>query len=116
MRFDLIVVGAGVVGACIARAARGLSVALVAPRRPITHPAAIEGEFDTRVYALSPGSVAFLRSIKVWDAIPPERLSPIQAMRVFGDAPGASIDFDAYRAGVSELAWIVEDRALQAAL
>jgi ubiquinone biosynthesis UbiH/UbiF/VisC/COQ6 family hydroxylase len=37
-------------------------------------------------------------------------------MRVFGDTPGASIEFDAYRAGVPELAWIVEDGALQSAL
>lgn len=104
------------VGASVARAVRGLSVALVAGSRPITVSQAPSAQFDTRVYAISPGNVEFLRSIKVWDAIPPERLSPIRAMRVFGDAPGASIEFDAYRAGVSELAWIVEDRALQSAL
>ena len=40
----------------------------------------------------------------------------MRAMRVFGDSPGAALEFDAYRAGVGELAWIVEDRALQAAL
>jgi ubiquinone biosynthesis UbiH/UbiF/VisC/COQ6 family hydroxylase len=68
------------------------------------------------VYALSPGSVDFLRSIKVWDAIPRERLTPIRAMRVYGDSANASIEFDSYRAGVPELAWIVEDRALQGAL
>jgi ubiquinone biosynthesis UbiH/UbiF/VisC/COQ6 family hydroxylase len=37
-------------------------------------------------------------------------------MRVFGDRPGARIDFDAYRAGVPELAWTVEDGALQDAM
>jgi ubiquinone biosynthesis UbiH/UbiF/VisC/COQ6 family hydroxylase len=37
-------------------------------------------------------------------------------MQVHGDVAGSAIAFDAYRAGASELAWIVEDRALQAAL
>jgi ubiquinone biosynthesis UbiH/UbiF/VisC/COQ6 family hydroxylase len=37
-------------------------------------------------------------------------------MRVFGDRPGAKIEFDAYRAGVPELAWTVEDGALQDAM
>jgi len=37
-------------------------------------------------------------------------------MRVFGDDGASCLAFDAYRAGVSELAWIVEDGALQDAL
>jgi 2-polyprenylphenol 6-hydroxylase len=116
MRFDVIVVGGGVVGASVARAARGLSVALVAGVAPAGAPATGSGGFDPRVYALSPGSVQFLRSIRVWDAIPRERLTPIRAMRVFGDSPHACIEFDSYRAGVPELAWIVEDRLLHAAI
>lgn len=88
----------------------GLAVALVgAP------PAAPQsGGFDPRVYALSPGNVAFLRGIGVWDALPQARVAPVHAMRIFGD--GASLEFNAYDAGVPELAWIVEDSALQAAL
>jgi len=98
----------------VARAARGLSVALLAGSAP---PGATgSDEYDPRVYALSPGSVEFLRSIKAWESIPRERLTPIRSMRVFGDAPRACIEFDSYRAGVPELAWIVEDRALQAAV
>src|SRR5947207_11473367 len=37
-------------------------------------------------------------------------------MRIFGDDPRAVLEFDAYEAGVRELAWIVEDSALQRAL
>jgi ubiquinone biosynthesis UbiH/UbiF/VisC/COQ6 family hydroxylase len=36
-------------------------------------------------------------------------------MRVHGDDGESAIEFDAYRSGVSELAWIVEDRRLQEA-
>lgn len=115
LRSDLIVVGGGAVGASLARAAQGLSVSLIASGRP-AQTVFPEGFYDPRVYALSPGSVAFLREIKVWDSIPAERLTPVHAMLVHGDVEDSRIGFDAYRAGVSELAWIIEDRVLQSAL
>jgi 2-polyprenylphenol 6-hydroxylase len=110
---DLIVVGGGPVGASLVRAARGLSVALVAHahREPMARAA-----FDARVYALSPGNVAFLQSLGVWQAMPQDRLVPVHAMRIYGDEPGARLEFDAYAAGVPALAWIAEDAVLQDAL
>jgi 2-octaprenylphenol hydroxylase len=110
---DLIVVGGGPVGASLARAARGMSVALVSHER--RQPAA-RAPFDARVYALTPGNVAFLEAIGAWQAIPAERVVPVHAMRIYGDAPGAVLEFDAYGAGVPALAWIVEDALLQDAL
>lgn len=111
--YDVAIVGAGSAGLALARAARGLSVALIAPATAPVPPA---GPIDTRVYALSPGNAAFLAELGAWQAIAPERLAPVHAMQVCGDAAGSAIEFDAYRAGARELAWIVEDRALQAAL
>jgi len=111
--FDLIVVGAGPVGLAVAAAARGLSVALVANAGRA--PAPVSGVLDARVYTLSPGNVSFLRDMRAWQSVASERLTPVHGMRVFGDR-GAKIDFDAYRAGVPELAWTVEDGVLQDAL
>jgi 2-octaprenylphenol hydroxylase len=71
--------------------------------------------FDTRVYALSPGNVRFLQDLQVWRDLAPERLAPVHEMRIYGD-DGAVLHMDAYDAGVPELAWIVEDQALQSAL
>ena len=115
MDYDLIVVGAGPVGASLARAARDLSVALVGHERraPQSNDG---GAFDARVYALSPGNAAFLRGLGAWQRIPAARVQPVHAMRVFGDDGTSCIEFDAYRAGVPELAWIVEDKAVQDAL
>jgi ubiquinone biosynthesis UbiH/UbiF/VisC/COQ6 family hydroxylase len=77
-------------------------------------PPAAEG-FDPRTYALSPGNVQFLGRLGVWDAIV-ARSAPVHAMRIYGDDARAALEFSAYEAGVPELAWIVEDAALQRAL
>jgi len=82
-------------------------VALIAHRRPSP-----PQDLDARVYALSPGNVAFLRELGVWQALPQDRLAPVHGMQIYGDGAG-SLAFDAYAAGVPELAWIVEDSVLQ---
>jgi ubiquinone biosynthesis UbiH/UbiF/VisC/COQ6 family hydroxylase len=115
MDVDLAIVGAGLTGAALARAVRGLQVALVAPERPAPAAARQQG-FDARVYAITPGNAAFLSELKVWQGMPPERVTAVRTMRVFGDDGASAIEFDAYRAGVGELAWIVEDGLLQDAL
>jgi len=74
--YDVIVVGGGPVGAGLARAAGGVSVALLAAARRIPKPAP-EGAFDSRVYALSPGNVSFLRAIGAWQALEPESVAPV---------------------------------------
>jgi ubiquinone biosynthesis UbiH/UbiF/VisC/COQ6 family hydroxylase len=114
VRHDLIVVGGGPVGVALARAAAGLSLALVGEAPRAAAPAA--GEFDARVYALSPGNVAFLRAIGAWSALDLSRVTPVHAMSICGDDGRARLEFDALEGGVPELAWIVEDGALQRAL
>jgi len=72
--------------------------------------------FDPRVYALSPGNAEFLRGLGLWQNLPAERVARVEAMHIFGDDKRAVLEFDAYEAGVPELAWIVEDSELQRAL
>lgn len=116
MDFDIAVVGGGLVGASFARAARGLSVALIGGEPHAAAPAPGRTQFDVRVYAISPANAAFLRELKAWPALDPNRLTPVYAMRVYGDDGRSRIEFDAYRTGVPELAWIVEDCVLHEAL
>jgi ubiquinone biosynthesis UbiH/UbiF/VisC/COQ6 family hydroxylase len=101
------------VGTSLVRAARGLRTRLVGalPAAPLPAP----GAFDSRVYALSPGNARFLEELGAWQALAPERLAAVHEMRIYGD-DGAPLHLDAYEAGVAELAWIVEDGALQRAL
>lgn len=111
--FEVAIVGGGLAGAALARALPGMKVALIAPPPP---PRAADGALDARIYAISPGNAAFLERIGAWSSIPAGRLAPVHAMRVFGDDGQSRMEFDAWRSGASELAWIVEDAELQATL
>jgi ubiquinone biosynthesis UbiH/UbiF/VisC/COQ6 family hydroxylase len=116
--FDVLIAGAGLVGLALAPALAelGLTVAL-ADRAPVAAPPdpADESDWDSRVYAISPGSATFLRAVGAWQSLAPERVAAVERMRVAGD-DGATLEFSAYDLGERALAWIVEERALRAAL
>jgi 2-octaprenyl-6-methoxyphenol hydroxylase len=112
-RYQVVIVGAGLVGAAAALALgrQGLRVALI--ERQLPH---IPDEtWDTRIYAISPASQRFLERIGAWQRMDASRVQPVFRMDVAGDAQGA-IRLDAYEAGVSHLASIVESGRLQHAL
>ena len=113
MLYDVLIIGGGLVGASLAAALKSsaLSVALV-EAQPIT---ASEQGWDSRIYAISPGSAGFLAECGAWQRLDLNRVQPVEQMRVFGDA-GAELDFSAYQLGAPELAFILENRMLQKAL
>jgi 2-polyprenylphenol 6-hydroxylase len=115
---DVLIAGAGLVGLALAPAlaASGLTVALV-DRAPVVvpEPPAADDDWDSRVYAISPGSASLLRALGAWQRLPAERITPVETMRVAGD-DGAVLNFSAYEIGERALAWMVEERALREAL
>ena len=113
--FDVVVIGGGLVGLSLVRAlARsGLRQALI-EAHPAVPPA--DASWDIRVYALSPGSAAFLDDCGAWQRLPQDRIARVEAMLVHGDAEDARLHFSAYEAGLRELAFIVEGRRLLQAL
>ena len=124
MNFDVVIIGGGLVGASLAAALKhsGLSLALVESQSSLMRddlPAVAVGaatdNWDSRIYAVSPGSRAFLEASGVWPTLDSSRVEPVTEMRVFGDS-GAELDFSAYQMGVPELACILESNALQQAL
>jgi 2-octaprenylphenol hydroxylase len=121
MKFDIIIIGGGLVGASLAAALKhsGLSLALVESQPAsvlVEHQAAdSKAEWDSRVYAISPGSRTFLEQCGAWSLLNAARIASVESMRVYGDT-GAELEFSAYQMGVAELACIVENSALQHAL
>ena len=107
--FDVQVRGAGTVGRSLALslARAGLQVAL----QP--QPARREAQPDVRAYALNAASVALLRGLKVWDALPPGTATAVHEMRVHGDAAGATLEFSAWQQRVAELTWITDAAVLE---
>ncbi len=112
--FDVVVVGAGLVGASVAAAlaGSGLRAAVVEP----TPPSRPGDDWDSRIYAISPASAAFLAEVGAWERLDRARVQPVAAMCVSGDAPGARLEFSAYETGVAALAHVVESARLQQAL
>ena len=108
-RFDVQVLGAGIVGRSLALslARLGLRVAL--------RPDAAQGvaQPDVRAYALNAASVALLRGLKVWNALPAHAATPVLDMHVQGDTAPAAIYFSAWQQRVEALAWIGDAAVLE---
>jgi ubiquinone biosynthesis UbiH/UbiF/VisC/COQ6 family hydroxylase len=109
--FDIIIVGAGLVGASFALALKdsGLKLALVESVVP-TAPAP---EWTSRVFAISPGSIEFLSESGAWQQFDAARIAPVRGMHIYGDDGKAKLDFDAHQSGLAELAVIAEARHMQ---
>src|SRR5688500_11776114 len=104
---DIIIVGGGRGGLSLARALAdtGLDARALEPPPPAPPPAASSTSlptadgWDNRVYAVSPGSGAFLDRCAAGPHLPRDRVAQVETMRVYGDA-AASLEFTAYDAGI----------------
>jgi 2-polyprenylphenol 6-hydroxylase len=119
--FDVIIVGAGVIGAAMAGLllARKLStagrVAVVADQFASAPPSG--ADWDLRVFALSRASERMLKVCGVWNSLPASRVFPYERMCVWdagGTATGpGSLSFDCAELGEPNLGHIVDGKALQ---
>lgn len=109
--FDLVVVGAGIVGsaAALAAARDGLKVALVEAREPARWQ---QDEPDLRVVAFAPDNAALLDELGVWTAVREARAQPYRRMRVWDAAGGGELCFDADAIGRPALGHIIENTLL----
>lgn len=112
MSFDVLIVGGGLAGLSLACALRDtrLKIALVESRPPSP-----SSGWDARIYAISPANADFLQEIGVWRHLDSARITPIDAMQIFGDG-GAQLNFSAYETGVAELGWVLESSLMSCEL
>jgi 2-octaprenylphenol hydroxylase len=118
--FHLLVIGGGMVGACVAALAAvnrqfdELRIAVLEPQPPTLPPPDAGDDIDLRVSAISRASERILAEIGAWPLLPGQHLSSYDDMIVW-DAAGkprgaGSIHFSASESGEPNLGYIIENR------
>lgn len=115
-RFDVIIVGGGMVGAALgcALGQGGLRVAVIESREP--EPFTAEQEYGLRVSALGIASQHILENLGVWQQLQNWRISPYERMTVWDAGGTGKIEFDVAETGEQVLGHIVENALIQRAL
>lgn len=114
--FDLVIVGAGLVGAALAcaiaqtDAAQNLRIAVIEASSDVQH---FSGEhFDPRVVALTHASQKLLTDIGCWGDIVAQRVCAYREMKVWDGEGTAAIEFDCAEVQQSYLGHIVENSVI----
>ena len=114
--FDLVIVGAGLVGASLAcaiaqtDAAQNVRIAVIEASSDAQH---FSGEhFDPRVVALTHRSQKLLTEIGCWDDIVAQRVCAYREMKVWDGEGTAAIEFDCADVQQSHLGHIVENSVI----
>lgn len=117
LKFDVVIVGGGMVGAATALglAQGGLKVALLERNEPNLNWSDNE-PYQARVSALTRASENILRHLNAWQGIEQRRAHAFIAMRIWEDATDAEISFDAASLNEPNLGYVVENQVIQAAL
>ena len=116
--YDLIIVGAGLVGATLAASIashssnQNIKIAVIDQgAAPVIVPLTKEPPaFDPRVVALTQDSIKLFESIGAWPAIESMRACPYRFMRVWDNEGTGEISFDASELSQPQLGVIVENR------
>jgi 2-octaprenylphenol hydroxylase len=117
-KFDIVVAGAGMVGACaaLALARSGFRIALVEPVPHNVKPLDESEIYAERVSAISPISEKILSDLGVWAGMDQNRLCKYDQMHIWHENGDAAIQFDSVDLARESLGTIVENRQIQLAL
>ncbi len=115
-KYDIIIVGSGVVGAATALAlARETALKIAVIEAKLPHQLDMN-QYDYRVSALSLASKAILQNLNCWDAITSKRFSAYRQMHVWDATGSGIIHFDSQSLGESVLGYIIEDSVIRKSL
>jgi ubiquinone biosynthesis UbiH/UbiF/VisC/COQ6 family hydroxylase len=115
MQADIVIIGAGPAGLCMARAlsGHGLRITVVEqqPLEAITAPA-----FDGREIALTQHSVQVMRELGLWELIGDEHKSPLCDAKILdGPTPGFAMVIGHQLSDFAELGWLVSNHLIRQA-
>jgi 2-polyprenylphenol 6-hydroxylase len=113
--YDVVVVGAGLVGLAtvVALAQQGKRVVLVDATQ---YDGAQTEAWDTRIYALTPATEHWLQDLGVWSQVNQARVNGVETMSLWGPESSDALNLSAEDANCSKLACIVENKNLMQAL
>ena len=108
-RYDVAIVGGGMVGAvaAVALSQAGFDVALVEAKAPPAFDAG--AEFDLRQSAIAPGPRRLLDNLGLWQTIAAERICAFTGMKVWDAGHHAELFLENTAVGLPELGHIVEN-------
>ena len=113
--YDVIIVGAGMVGATLAAALGGQQTLKIALIEPFAHkPILSTDHADLRVSAISQASENLLKNLNIWPHFISERLSKFTDMKVW-ETESSTIHFDSADIGEPHLGHLIENRHIQQA-
>ena len=114
MTYDVLIIGAGPVGLCLAKALadQSLKVALVErqPEQTLAEPA-----FDGREIALTHGSMRLMRQLGLWRHIPEEGIAPLRNAQVMNGASPHHMRIDGALVGQEQLGCLVPNHLIRRA-
>ena len=113
--FDIAIIGGGIVGLvqALSLQASGLRIALIDQQGITAMP---HGEPQLRVSALTLASQQVLSALGAWQHMPSARMASYQGMQVWEQDSFGQIEFRATDVAKTQLGYIVENQAVQAAL
>ena len=116
-KFDLIIVGGGMVGLSLAALLKDspLKIAIIESQEIVS----LDQQADSmtyRVSAIARSSQKILQSVGAWELLPAHRLCHYQAMCVWDENTSAELNFSAQQLAEADLGHIIENALLQSAL
>ncbi|QGZ66544.1 5-demethoxyubiquinol-8 5-hydroxylase UbiM [Paraburkholderia acidisoli] len=117
MNNDVIIVGGGPVGLCLARALSGHGMRITVIEQQATDALAAPA-FDGREIALTQKSVRLLRDLDVWERIDADARSPMRAAKIFNGMSMHALEIGAGNArsgNHAELGWLVANHVIRRA-
>lgn len=113
--YDVIIVGAGIVGLTLANRLANLTlkVAILEQQSPqVWHPQ----NNDLRVSAIAKANQQLFAEIGAWEFMCAKRVAPFRHMHIWEEQSQAEINFDSKEIHIDSLGYIIENQVIQASL
>ena len=114
--YDVVIVGAGMVGATLAAALADSNLRIAVLEGAVPQDVRVDDPVDLRVSAVTRASQQVFTAIGAWPGMVARRVSPFREMHVWDAGSEGAIHFDSAEVGEDALGHIVENRVVQIAL